>query len=76
MGVSLCDRCSVCGSDLAEGPNCHQEPKPHKIRVEKVTAQTDAGEIEVGTLSRCVWCQDTLEIIKKCGEPFEHEEKN
>lgn len=65
MGVSPCARCSKCGSDLAQGPTLHQEPKPHHVMAFPV--ETDDGK---GTLSRCWWCQKKLSQIEKRGEPF------
>jgi len=39
--------------------------------VTPVKAETDAGEIIVGTLTECVWCLDTKAEIEKRGEPME-----
>lgn len=71
MGPYRCARCSDCGSDIAGGPNSHRDPLPHCMRVEKVTAETDAGKVEVGTLSRCWYCTRTKADIEKRGEPME-----
>ncbi len=72
MGIYPCERCSKCGSDLAESPNSHREPQPHRMQAERVQAQTDAGLRDAGTLTRCIWCQDTLAEVETSGEPWDH----
>lgn len=64
MGPALCASCSKCGSDLATSPELHREPRPHEFRVEKVMAETDDGEVEVGEISRCFYCSRTKKEIK------------
>lgn len=71
MGVSECERCSKCGSDLASAPELHSDPKPHRVISVPVKAMTDGGEITVGTLTTCVCCNRTKAEIEKRGEPME-----
>lgn len=72
MGIYQCERCSKCGSDLAEGPSSHRDPKPHRMLAAKVEAKTDSGIHNVGTLTSCVWCQKSLSEIEQVNEPWEH----
>ena len=71
MGVYQCERCAACGSDLAEAPDLHCDPKPHRVLSSPVEAETDDGKQAVGTLSQCIWCHATLTEIKQRGQPWE-----
>lgn len=72
MGVYSCERCSKCGSNLAEGPTSHRDPSPHQMLAVRVSAATDSGVRDVGTLTQCVWCQQTLAEIETAKDPWEH----
>jgi len=67
MGVFPCDRCRECGSNLATGPDLHEEPRPHQMIATKV--ETDSGE---GTLTRCTWCGKTRKKIEALGDLMEN----
>lgn len=66
MGSAPCRRCDKCGSDLAESPDTHIEPRPHLMV--PGTVHTDAGE---ATLTRCRWCLRTRAELEAAGEPME-----
>lgn len=56
-----CSKCEDCGSDLAEHPDHHREPKPHDFSdVQKV--QTDQGEM---TVTHCRYCGRTKAQIDR-----------
>jgi len=69
MGVFPCARCRHCGSDYAQHPDNHREPKPHLLMPHDV--ETDEG---IATLHRCQWCGARKAEIEAKGEPFEYEE--
>lgn len=71
MGPNPCARCKDCGSDLAGSPDTHAEPKPHRMLTVRATVETDEGEKDAGTMTRCVWCLRTLAQIREAGQPFE-----
>lgn len=71
MGPYQCSRCSVCGSDLAEGPESHRPPRAHQMLARPVNAQTDTGLVVAGELTECIWCQQTKAEIEARGEPME-----
>lgn len=61
MPPYACSKCSKCGSDLAQAPGLHGEPKDHDFSyVEKV--QTDQGEM---TRTRCQYCHRTRDEIER-----------
>lgn len=48
MGTWPCDRCDDCLSDLAEGPNEHHDPQPHK-------------PVDFKGVIICQWCRRPLD---------------
>jgi len=70
MGVDRCAQCSKCGSDLAESPDGHAPPEPHRMVQEPVKATTDDGEKTVGFITTCKWCGRTATDIAARGEPM------
>ena len=54
MPPSPCAKCSNCASDLAPGPDFHEEPLPHDFHTQQV--ETDNGP---QPLSICRWCSKT-----------------
>ncbi len=60
MGVPRCTRCKKCGSDLAQGPDGHREPEPHRY-VTKYNQNTGAP-FEI--CDRCFERRDKLEPAK------------
>ncbi len=71
MGPYPCVRCPRCGSNLAEFPSEHFEPRPHQMLTERIEVIIDNGVFDIGELTRCVWCQETKTQIEKWGEPME-----
>ena len=71
MGQRPCTRCPKCGSDLALGPESHITPRPHCMIVAPVDAVTDAGVVQAGKITRCVYCNLTAHEISLRGEPME-----
>lgn len=66
MPPSRCAHCNKCVSDLAQAPDLHQEPEPH--RMHPTTVQTDDGS---ATLTRCRWCGETRTKLEKRGDKME-----
>lgn len=56
-----CHACPKCGSDLATGPNVHQEPKPHDFSHVTQVA-TDEGP---KPLTRCRYCGCTQAEVEE-----------
>lgn len=55
-----CSKCEKCGSNLAEGPDLHEEPQEHDWVIEKV--ETDEG---LKDRTHCRWCgRRKIEIEK------------
>lgn len=67
-----CERCSQCGSNLAEAPGLHREPEPHRMQAERVKVKTDSGLHDAGKLTCCIWCHDTMAVVDEGGEPWVH----
>lgn len=64
MGVSLCDVCPDCGSNLALGPDSHRDPAPHDMALVQEIA-TDQGK---ATITRCRHCHLTAAEIAERDE--------
>jgi hypothetical protein len=65
MGVPRCLGCPKCGSDLAEGPNAHMDPRPHDFTA------SDSTEFHGQKLTAtvCRYCRRTPEEIDAEGRP-------
>lgn len=48
---SPCSKCKFCGSDFAQHPDYHQEPKDHRWITESI--DTDLGPMP---RTYCAWC--------------------
>ena len=74
MGETPCERCPKCGSDIAEAPGMHGEPRPHRMVATPVSAKTDEGDVNVG-YERAFGTVTTFDIpvgMNVANENFDH----
>lgn len=69
MGVPDCSKCDKCGSDLAQAPTLHEEPKPH----EYVTRYDRNTGTPFEMCTKCM--QRKPEACRACGKELLHENK-